>query len=329
MKKIIFVFAILLSSILNAQVTSVNTRFGVVTLTSADITPASVSGTNVVGTNEIFTTGQGTGNSAPAMFRFNGYKKGISGSSLQTAQTYGYLGVNTNVLAPVALYLTSATPTNNNFAIQSDGISTTINSPGSTGNISLRFANSSTPGLLLSAAGFNLQSTVTGYNGAIDYAGNAFSMQVTNLSTSSQSSIYIQDTTVQFTANNLVGGSSANFALYAMNDGTSTVVFNAENTIKLNSNLSVNGNGGLQLNESSPDGATMGYVTLSAGTATVNTSAITSNCRIFVSINGIGTLANVGTPYEDLPSRTLTSFTIKSTNALDNSAISWFIIQPQ
>jgi hypothetical protein len=77
-----------------------------------------------------------------------------------------------------------------------------------------------------------------------------------------------------------------------------------------------------------PEGAnkTMGIATLSSGTVTVNTTAVTANSRIFLTVNG-GTLTNVGTPYVSARSAG-TSFTITSTNASDASDVAWIIIEP-
>lgn len=72
---------------------------------------------------------------------------------------------------------------------------------------------------------------------------------------------------------------------------------------------------------------TMGSATLSSGTITVNTTQVTANSRIFLTVNG-GTLTNVGTPY--VSARTPgTSFTITSTNGSDASDVAWIIIEPQ
>lgn len=77
-----------------------------------------------------------------------------------------------------------------------------------------------------------------------------------------------------------------------------------------------------------PEGAnkTMGIATLSSGTITVNTTAVTATSRIFLTING-GTLTNVGTPYVSARSAG-NSFTITSTNGSDASNVAWLIIEP-
>lgn len=72
--------------------------------------------------------------------------------------------------------------------------------------------------------------------------------------------------------------------------------------------------------------ATMGTATLAGGTVVVNTTKVTANSRIFLTING-GTLLNVGSTY--VSARTAgTSFTITSTNVLDASNVAWVILEP-
>jgi hypothetical protein len=96
-------------------------------------------------------------------------------------------------------------------------------------------------------------------------------------------------------------------------------------------NLLVDGNvtlgtagSGISIKEGS--NATMGIATLVAGTVTVNTTKVTANSRIFLTVNG-GTLTNVGATY--ISARTAgTSFTITSMNILDASDVSWFICEP-
>ena len=70
----------------------------------------------------------------------------------------------------------------------------------------------------------------------------------------------------------------------------------------------------------------MGIATLAGGTVTVNTTKVTANSRIFLTING-GNLANVGTTY--ISARIAgTSFTISSTNSQDVSNVAWLIVEP-
>jgi hypothetical protein len=72
--------------------------------------------------------------------------------------------------------------------------------------------------------------------------------------------------------------------------------------------------------------ATMGTATLASGTATVSTTKVTANSRIFLTIQG-GTLTNVGFLY--VSARTAgTSFVVTSSNASDAATIAWLIVEP-
>ncbi len=99
--------------------------------------------------------------------------------------------------------------------------------------------------------------------------------------------------------------------------GTTRLQAMANGNIKIASGLNVVESG------SAP---TMGIATLSSGTNTVSTTAVTANSRIFLSIDG-GTLTNIGTTY--ISARTAgTSFTISSSNVLDASNVAWILIEP-
>lgn len=104
----------------------------------------------------------------------------------------------------------------------------------------------------------------------------------------------------------------------------------ATNSVAINGDVAVDGNisislgNGLFVDEGAD--ATMGRVTLSGGTIVVNTTKVTANSRIFLTIQG-GTLTNVGEVY--ISARTAsTSFTISSTNASDASDVAWLIVEP-
>ena len=72
--------------------------------------------------------------------------------------------------------------------------------------------------------------------------------------------------------------------------------------------------------------STMGVVTLVLGVATVSTTKVTANSRIFLTTQG-GTLTNVASVY--ISARTPgTSFTITSMNLLDTSDVGWLIVEP-
>jgi hypothetical protein len=73
--------------------------------------------------------------------------------------------------------------------------------------------------------------------------------------------------------------------------------------------------------------AKMGVVTLVAGTATVNTTKVTANSRIFLSVESLGTVT-VPTAVAVTAVTPATSFVITSANVVDTSVISWLIIEP-
>ena len=106
---------------------------------------------------------------------------------------------------------------------------------------------------------------------------------------------------------------------------TPTATLHVVGTTKLEGSLSmpVAGNGVL-IKEGT--NATMGVATLVGGTVTVNTTKVTANSRIFLTIQG-GTLTNVGSTY--ISARVAgTSFTISSTNILDTADVAWILIEP-
>lgn len=114
-------------------------------------------------------------------------------------------------------------------------------------------------------------------------------------------------------------------ALSGFGTSTPTATLHVVGSTKLEGSvvLPVAGNG-LSIKEGT--NATMGTATLSGGSVTVNTTAVTTNSRIYLSVNG-GTLTNVGSTY--ISARTAgTSFTIASTNVLDASNVAWVIIEP-
>lgn len=81
---------------------------------------------------------------------------------------------------------------------------------------------------------------------------------------------------------------------------------------------------GLQLTEGGA-GAKMGTVTLVAGTATVNTTAVTANSRILLTAQTSGAAPGA----LRISARSAgTSFAITSTSGTDTSAVAWFIIEP-
>lgn len=73
--------------------------------------------------------------------------------------------------------------------------------------------------------------------------------------------------------------------------------------------------------------ASLGTGTLVGGTATISTTAVTANTRVFISDAGGGVLANIGSLY--VSARVAgTSFTVSSSNALDTSNFVWLLVEP-
>jgi hypothetical protein len=81
--------------------------------------------------------------------------------------------------------------------------------------------------------------------------------------------------------------------------------------------------GGLKVKEGT--NATLGTVTLAAGTATVNTTKVTANSRIFLTAQTSGAAAGALRVSARVAG---TSFTITSTSGTDTSQVAWFIVEP-
>lgn len=73
--------------------------------------------------------------------------------------------------------------------------------------------------------------------------------------------------------------------------------------------------------------AKMGTCTLSAGSCTVSTTAVTASSRIFITVQSLGTVA-VATPVAVTARSAGTSFTISSSSATDTSVIAWVLFEP-
>lgn len=110
---------------------------------------------------------------------------------------------------------------------------------------------------------------------------------------------------------NLGAGNTANVSWYGSHSFAGNLLLNTA------------GNG-LYIKEGT--NATMGVATLVAGAVTVNTTKVSTNSRIFLTVQG-GTITNVGAVY--VSARTAgTSFVISSLNVLDTSDVAWVIIEP-
>ena len=117
--------------------------------------------------------------------------------------------------------------------------------------------------------------------------------------------------------------SSGNTDLEVQVDGTDSFRFDADKNIsKLDFKLDVVGTG-LYIKEGT--NATMGTATLVGGAATITTTKVTANSRIYLSNNANG--GTVGAVY--VSARTAsTSFVITSTSGTDTSTIAWWIVEP-
>lgn len=124
------------------------------------------------------------------------------------------------------------------------------------------------------------------------------------------------------------GNLKVSLGSFKLGDGTVTkssgVPFSFDSGLSSSGNLKLTqAGGGIFVKEGT--NATMGAATLSAGTATVTTTAITANSRVFLT-NQDGT-GPIGMPY--ISARTAgTNFVISSTNVLDASKIAWLIVEP-
>lgn len=73
--------------------------------------------------------------------------------------------------------------------------------------------------------------------------------------------------------------------------------------------------------------ARMGVATLVAGTIVVNTTEVTANSRIFLTIQALGTVATP-MPIAVTARTAATSFTIASSDITDTSVVAWLIMEP-
>ncbi|MBI5574573.1 MAG: hypothetical protein HY919_08530 [Elusimicrobia bacterium] len=130
-------------------------------------------------------------------------------------------------------------------------------------------------------------------------------------------------TELEISTGTLLSKTSAEANYLKLSSATVTYLFKSGDTLTGDLKLNTAGNG-LYIKEGT--NATMGVTTLASGVATVSTTKVTANSRIFLTVQG-GAVTNVGSTY--ISARTAgTSFTISSTNVLDASNIAWIIIEP-
>lgn len=94
--------------------------------------------------------------------------------------------------------------------------------------------------------------------------------------------------------------------------------------LTINGNVSLN-TAGNKLFIATGSNASVGTATLSGGTVTVSTTAVTASSKIFLTDATTGVLTNIGTPTVGTIVAG-TSFVINSTNVLDGSSVNWLII---
>jgi hypothetical protein len=107
-------------------------------------------------------------------------------------------------------------------------------------------------------------------------------------------------------------------------DGSGNLLVNV--TLQTGGDLIV-GNAGNGLLVKEGTNARLGTATLSSGAATVTTSAVTANSRIFLTpqnLSGVGTPQPIGVSARVAG----TSFTITSASSSDTSTIGWMIVEP-
>jgi hypothetical protein len=124
----------------------------------------------------------------------------------------------------------------------------------------------------------------------------------------------------QVTASNsmVLGGTGSS----AVNVGIGNTAPSSRLTVSGNIEMSTAGN---KLIIATGSNASVGTATLSGGTVTVNTTAVTASSKIFLTDATTGALTNIGVPTVGTITAG-TSFVINSSNVLDNSNINWFII---
>jgi hypothetical protein len=122
------------------------------------------------------------------------------------------------------------------------------------------------------------------------------------------------------------GVTSQTANLSEWSDNTGTVLSSVDANGNINTNKNINLSSGSKLNIATGTNASIGTATLSSGTVTVNTTAVTTNSIILLTYQNC---SSCGTPYisNRVATSTIgTSFTITSTNGSDASLIAYQII---
>lgn len=127
----------------------------------------------------------------------------------------------------------------------------------------------------------------------------------------------------------LSSGSNENLTINAKGSGTITLNGTATGGISLSQNVTITGNltlgtAGNKLSITTGTNASAGTGTLTGGTVTISTTAVTANSLIFLT-DATASLTNVG-PLSVTAKSAGTSFTVQSTNVLDTSTFNWLIV---
>lgn len=150
-------------------------------------------------------------------------------------------------------------------------------------------------------------------NGRLNYGGNFSTNSATvqiSAQTTSLAALQVRKST---------GTMTANIITVSDNPGTTEIA-----SITANGDMKLSAVGaGYYCKEGT--NACMGTATMVGGTVTVNTTKVTANSRIFLTIQTAG--GTLGSVY--ISARTAgTSFTITSSSALDTSTVAWFLVEP-
>lgn len=176
---------------------------------------------------------------------------------------------------------------------------------------------------------FGLTSTVMGGNNS--YAGTIFASEPITTNTSTNTVALLANVvmnplgTVTIGAGTTITNTATLYINGAISSGTNNyaLLINSGNTL-MNGNLTL-GTAGNKLNITTGTNASVGTATLTGGTVTVSTTAVTASSKIFLTDATTGALTNIGTPTVGTITAG-TSFVINSSNVLDTSNINWFII---
>jgi hypothetical protein len=184
-------------------------------------------------------------------------------------------------------------------------------------NANFRSAFAGSSSSIAISVGNNYANTIVGSSVATTAASGTHTW-LANLVANSLGTITSGGATVTNTASLYVGPANTagtnNYSLY-IDTGNTTIG---------NGNLSL-ATAGNKLNIATGSNASIGTATLSGGTITVATTAVTASSKIFLTDATTGALTNIGTPTVGIIVAG-TSFVINSSNVLDTSSVNWLII---